>query len=104
MEILPDVFVGNIGLRSVTLCGVKCKEYLKFPNSRFVRECVIIEYETEEALINSLQSLILESIPFESTYKSQAAKGVLFYRKKGLVKGEIITIGWGVSGAIYDRL
>jgi hypothetical protein len=103
MVSLPDVFVGNIGLSSLTLCGEKCSQYLTLPDSRFVRGCVIVECGTEQNLVHLLQSLIDKSIPFESSYKSDPARAVLLYRTEGRISGEIIRFDWGTSGATYTK-
>lgn len=103
MKTLPNVFVCNVGLKSVTICGEKCKDYLTLPNSRVARDAVIIDCMTERDLIGLLQELINQSIPFESTYKSQAARSALFYKAKGELTGKVISFEWGSGGAVYKE-
>jgi len=100
---LPDVFVGNIGLTSLTLCGEKCDQYLVLPNSRFVRGCVIVECGSEQGLLCLIQSLIDTSVVFEESYKSNPARAALLYRDQGKICGEIIRFDWGAAGATYTK-
>lgn len=103
MTVLPEVFVGNIGLTSLTLCGEKSDQYLVLPNSRFVRGCVVVECGSEKSLVSLLQVLIDKSVAFEASYKSDPARAVLLYRNQGRVSGEIIRFDWGAAGATYTK-
>lgn len=90
---IPKVFVANVGLKSITICGSENKIFLSKQNSRVVRDSVIVDFPDEDKLINFIQDLINDAIPFESTYKSQAFRTVNLFKEKGLVHGEIISFG-----------
>lgn len=98
---LPKIFVGNVGLKSITICGVESKSYLSLLNSRFVRDAVIVQFNSEIELINMLQSLVNQSVPFESSTKSQALDAVLFYKNTGKIEGNVMGFDWGLNGTIY---
>lgn len=101
---LPRVFVGNVGLKSITICGVESHTYLTLPNSRRVRDAVVIQFNNEIELIDMLQLLVDKSVPFESTTKSQALDAALFYKNNGKIKGNVIGFDWGLNGAIYSNV
>ena len=102
MENSFEVFVGHIGISSVTLFGQDCKKYLTLPNADFARESVLINCKTEEKLCALLQLLIDDNVIFTSNNKSEAASDILFYRDKGKVSGKIRIKGeasfWANSG------
>ena len=104
MTKIPKVFVGNIGLRSVTLCGQGCKKYLGLPHSKLIRKCTVIEFGEEDELIKFVQSLIDDAIPFESGYKSDPARDALYFRSKGKLRGNVVSFDWSPSGAIYEEV
>lgn len=101
MEPLPKIFVGNVGLKSVTICGESSKRYLNMPNSRFTRGCVVIDFDSEKLMLNFVQSLMDEAMPFESTYKNDPARDAVYFRGKGVLVGDITCFDWGAGGAIY---
>jgi hypothetical protein len=103
MNPLPDVFVGNIGLSSITFCGKKCKQFLNLPCSRFVRESVVVECENEDDLILLIQSLVDKCIPFESTYKSDPARRAKLYKAEGRVSGVVVSFDWSAAGTTYSN-
>lgn len=98
---LPRIFVGNIGLKSITICGAESNTYLILPNSREVRGAVLIKFDDENGLITMLQQLVDKLVPFESTVKSQALDAALFYKNSGKINGDLIGFDWGLNGAIY---
>lgn len=101
MNPVPDIFVANIGLRSVTICGEKSNQFLNLDNSRFSRGCSIIDFSSEDLMLFFLQSLIDKKIPFESTYKNDSRRDAIYFRNVGKLTGTVISFDWGVSGAIY---
>lgn len=104
MNSVPKVFVGNVGLLSITLCGDEADKLELPDNSTYSRGCIIVRFDNEGALIGFLQRLIDMSIPFEATYKSNAARQAQKLKEQGRLSGSLVTFDWGLNGAIYSNI
>lgn len=97
MSHTSPVYVGYIGIKSVTLCGVGCNSY-RTETSENRRGCIVNRFGSEAELNGFLQRCISEGIPFAADLKSNAYQEVCDLITSGCLQGVGRSMTWDMKG------
>lgn len=97
------MYVGNIGVRRVTLCGQGSVQYLDHARARSVRGSVILDFSSDEEMYKFLQKMIDARVPFLRSHKQEVDRLILSFRETGYVNGKIFIIDGLPFGNVIEK-
>jgi hypothetical protein len=83
-----DIFIGNIGLKSLTLSGRYAERYKEIPGSRHVRNSVVIDFDDEDKMLSFLQKIIDEGVPALHSHRQEVDRDVKYFMELGKITGK----------------